>query len=129
MLAPIPVTLDNSWGLDHGDPDDPHSAQAYTEKALLAALKGRYREADGYIPLREGRSLSLQLLCGAPYIALQGRSEEAMKWLTLWANGFHPSYPTYVRERFLDRIRQYGPFMQFMTDMKRRCERYRREFG
>jgi long-chain acyl-CoA synthetase len=41
----------------------------------------------------------------------------------------NPSYPTYVRDGYLDTIRQYGPFKQFMADMKTRWERYRREFG
>jgi TolB-like protein len=117
--------------LERGDPYDPSSAQAYIVKALIPALQGRYREAEGQIPalLEKARAYPFLYHVVARIYALQGKNEEAMRWLLVWANGFHPSYPTYLRDPFLDRIRQYGPFVQFMADMKKRWERYRREFG
>jgi serine/threonine protein kinase len=116
--------------VSRGDLGDPSSVEAYTVKALLPALQGRYREAEGHIPaLLEKASAYpyLYYVVGRIY-ALQGKNEEAMKWLAFWAK-FQPDYPMYVRDPFLERIRQYGPFVQFMADMKRRWERYRREFG
>jgi serine/threonine protein kinase len=117
--------------VSRGDPYEPSSVQAYTVKALLPALQGRYREAERHIPalLEKARAYPYLYYVVARIYALQGKNEEAMKWLTLWANRFSPSYPSYVRDAFLDRIRQYGPFVQFMANMKRLWERYRREFG
>jgi tetratricopeptide (TPR) repeat protein len=117
--------------LERGDPYDPSSAQAYIAKALIPALQGRYREAEGHIPalLDKARAYPFLYYVVARIYALQGKSDQAMKWLTLWANGLCPCYPMYVRDRYLDRIRQYGPFVQFMADLKKLRDRYRREFG
>jgi len=117
--------------LSRGDPYGASSLQAYTVKALLPALQGRYREAEEHIPvlLEKARTFPYLYYVVARTYALEGKQEEAMEWLTLWANRFFPSYPSLVRDRLLDRIRQYGPFVQFMADMKRLWERYRREFG
>jgi hypothetical protein len=117
--------------LGRDGPYDPSSVQAYIVKALIPALQGRYREAEGHIPalVAKARAYPFLYYVVARIYALQGKSEETMKWLTLWANGFAPCYPMYVRDGYLDRIRHYEPFVQFMADMKRRCERYRREFG
>jgi tetratricopeptide (TPR) repeat protein len=117
--------------LERDGPYEPSSVQAYIVKALMPALQGRYREAEGQIPalLEKARAYPYLYYVVARIYALQGKGEQAMKWLTLRVNGHHQNYPAYVRDRFLDRIRQYGPFVEFMADMKRRCERYRREFG
>ena len=107
-------------------------ASSMVLKALIPALKGRYGEAEGHIPAlleKAARGGIHNYHVVVRIYALEGKNEEAMKWLTLWANGFFPSYPLYLRDPYLDRIRQYGPFVQFMADMKRRWERYRREFG
>jgi acyl-CoA synthetase (AMP-forming)/AMP-acid ligase II len=76
--------------LERDDPYDPSSAQAYIVKALIPALQGRYREAEGHIPalLEKARAYPFLYHVVARIYALQGKSEEAMKWLTLWANGF-----------------------------------------
>jgi serine/threonine protein kinase len=114
------------------DLNQPTSIEAYTVKALLPAIQGHYREAEGQIPalLKKAPAVYPYLYYVVARIyALQGKNEEAMKWLTPWANSHGQSYPAYVRDPFLDRMRQYGPFVQFMAEMKRRWERYRREFG
>jgi eukaryotic-like serine/threonine-protein kinase len=117
--------------VSRGDLVDPTSVQAYIVRALLPALQGHYSEAEAHIPalIEKARAYPYLYYVVARIYALQGKNEEAMKWLLLWANGFCPCYPAYVRDPFLERIRQYGPFVQFMADMKRRWERYRREFG
>jgi serine/threonine protein kinase len=117
--------------VSRGDPYEPSSVQAYIVKALLPALQGRYREAEGHILalLEKARAYPNLYYVVARVYALEGKNEEAMKWLAPWANSHGQSYPAYVRDPFLDRMRQYGPFVQFMADLKRRWERYRREFG
>jgi serine/threonine protein kinase len=117
--------------VSRGDLDDPDSVQAYIVKALLPALQGHYGEAEAHIPalIEKARAYPYLYYVVARIYALQGKNEQAMKWLMLWAKGFNPNYPAYIRDSYLVRIRQYGPFVQFMADMKKLWERYRREFG
>ena len=117
--------------VSRGDLDEPSSVQAYTVRALIPALRGHYHEAEGHIPalLKKARAYPYLYYVVARIYALQGKNAEAMEWLTRWANGFSPSYPAYVRDPLLDRLRQYGPFVQFMADMKRLWKQYQREFG
>jgi tetratricopeptide (TPR) repeat protein len=117
--------------LSLGDPYEPSSVQAFTVKALLPALQGRYREAEEQVPalLEKARAYPYLYIVVARIYAVQGKSEEALKWLAFLATKFSPSYPHYLRDPFLDRIRQYGPFVRFMAEVKRMWDQYRREFG
>jgi TolB-like protein len=105
--------------------------QAYIAAALIPALQGRYREAEDQIPvlLKNARGYVILYYVVARVYALAGKNEEAIKWLKHWAERFHPSYPNYARDPFLDRLRDYKPFVEFMADMKDRWRRYQREFG
>ncbi len=59
--------------------------------------------------------------------ALEGKTGEAVKWLReTVATGFQP-YPLFERDAYLNRIRQTPEFIQFMTEMKERNEKYRHE--
>lgn len=61
--------------------------------------------------------------------ALGGNSKEALKWLRITVNEGFPCYTLFARDSFLDPIRKDPAFIQFMTEMKTRCDGYRREFG
>jgi tetratricopeptide (TPR) repeat protein len=113
-------------------PDDPPLPH---KRALLLALKGDFRGAEAEIPsilskhpAKDPRyhHAAYDIAC---IYALQGKSEEALKWLRdAAANGF-PCYPLFERDAYLNRIRQALEFIQFMTEMKAQNERYQREFG
>ena len=112
--------------------DDAELPQA---KAMLFALKGDFRAAEAEIPIILGKHpVKDPIYHHAAYdiarvFALEGRSVEAVKWLREAATtGFQP-YPTFLRDAYLNRIRQAPEFIQFMVEMKTSWEGYRREFG
>jgi TolB-like protein/tRNA A-37 threonylcarbamoyl transferase component Bud32 len=113
-------------------PDDsrlPH------KKALLLALKGDFRAAEAEIPLILSKHPAKDPLYHhavydlARIYALEGKSDEAVKWLREAATTGLPCYLLFERDIYLDRIRQAPAFIQFMTEMKTQNEKYRREFG
>lgn len=114
------------------EPDNQFLPQA---KALLFALKGDFRSAEAEIP----SILNKHPIKGPPYhhatydiacvYALEGKSEEAVKWLKETAATGFPCYPLFERDAYLNRIRQAPEFIQFMAEMKAQNERYRSEFG
>jgi thioredoxin-like negative regulator of GroEL len=102
---------------------------------LLLALKGDFRAAEAEIPnVLSKHSAKDPRYHHAAYdiaciYALQGKKDEAIKWLRdAAANGF-PCYPLFERDPNLNRIRQAPEFIQFMTEMKAQNEKYRREFS
>jgi serine/threonine protein kinase len=119
--------------LDQGDREvgDGTTCQAYTVKALIPALQGHYQEAEGQIPALLAKAKAWPILYNvvARVYALQGKNEDAMKWLRIWAENHNPSYPAYARDPFLARLRTYPPFIRFLADMKERWKHYRRAFG
>jgi hypothetical protein len=94
-------------------------------------LQSHYREAEAQIPalLAKAKAWPFLYHVVARVYALQGKNEDAMKWLRIWAENHHPSYPAYTRDPFLARLRTYPPFIRFLEDMKERWKRYRRAFG
>jgi TolB-like protein len=104
-------------------------------KALLLALKGDFRAAESEIPIILSKHpVKDPLYHHAAYdiaciYALEGKSAEAVKWLRESAvTGFH-LYPRYVRDVYLDHIRQAPEFIRFLADMKAENDRYRHEFS
>jgi TolB-like protein len=104
-------------------------------QALLFALRGDFRAAEAQVPLVLANHQQKDPLYHhdaydiACVYALEGNSAKAVKWLresAVW--GFH-LYPRYVRDPFLDRIRQSPEFTQFLAEMKAENDRYRREFS
>ncbi|MFN2454344.1 MAG: protein kinase [Pyrinomonadaceae bacterium] len=103
-------------------------------RALLFALKGDFRSAEAEIPAILGKfpvkepnyhHAAYDIAC---IYALEGKTDEAVKWLReAVATGFQP-YPLFERDAYLNRIRQTPEFIQFMTEMKAQNERYRHEF-
>lgn len=101
------------------------------KKAILYALKGDFRAAEQQIPdiLAEFPSRdpehhhsTYDVAC---IYALEGKSQESVKWLTETASTGFPSYPLFERDQFLNRIRQQPEFIQFMSQMKVLNERLR----
>jgi serine/threonine-protein kinase len=105
------------------------------KKALLFALKGDFRAAEAEIP----SILSLHPVKDPFYhhaaydiaciYALEGKSDEAVKWLREAVATGYSVYPLFERDAYLNRIRQAPEFIQFMAEMKAQNERYRREFA
>jgi serine/threonine protein kinase/tetratricopeptide (TPR) repeat protein len=111
--------------------DDPYLPN---EKALLFALKGEFHAAEAQIRLVLGEfpvkdpEYHHQTYDVACVYAMEGKSEEAVKWLNETAATGFPSYPLFQRDPYLNRIRQSQDFVQFITHQKELNEKFRSEF-
>ena len=114
---------------------NPDDLEVLRQKALLFALKGDFHSAEALIPsiLSKHPLKDLNYHHAAYDIAciygLEGKSDEAIKWLREAAATGFPCYPLFERDAFLNRIRHVPEFIQFIAEMKAQNERYRREFG
>ena len=111
------------------------TAQLGSGEAILSALRGNFEAAERAIPgiLKERpvqnpnyHHATFDIAC---VYALEGKSEEAVKWLQKTADSGYPDYPRFERDPYFDRIRQAPEFIQFMTAMKAEWESYKLEFG
>jgi len=114
---------------------NPNDIELLPKKAMLSALKGDFQSAEAAIPsILSKHPVKDPIYHHAAYdiaciYALEGKSDEAVKWLReAVATGFLP-YPMFERDAYLNRIRQAPEFLQFMVESKARWESYRREFG
>jgi eukaryotic-like serine/threonine-protein kinase len=104
-------------------------------RALLSALKGDFRLAEGAIPsILSGHPVKDPNYHHAAYdiaciYALEGKSVEAVKWLEEAVATGYRCYPLFERDAFLNSIRQAPEFIQFMAEMKAQHDGYRREFS
>jgi DNA-binding winged helix-turn-helix (wHTH) protein/TolB-like protein/Tfp pilus assembly protein PilF len=101
--------------------------------ALLAALEGRYQEAEGAIPsdtheMEKFRDTHHAFYAFASIFALQGKSAEAVPWLRKTVETGMPDYPLFARDPNLARVRASAEFVQFMAELKPRYEAMEREF-
>lgn len=108
--------------------------RARSELALVLALRSKFRDAETRIPAileqsRNNRSYHHITYNIASIYALEGKKDEAIKWLKATAETGMPNYPLFARDPHLDRIRNEPAFIRFMTDLKTRWEGYRRAFG
>jgi len=120
--------------IDEGSQKRPDNTQWVMTQALLFALKGDFAAAEARIPIAlRNHPLhdpiyhhdAYQIAC---VYALEGKSGDAVHWLRESAvNGYH-LYPRYLREVYLNRIRQSPEFIQFLVEMKAENDKYRREF-
>jgi tetratricopeptide (TPR) repeat protein len=103
------------------------------KKALLYALKGDFQAAEKEIPIILGafpakdpeyHHNTYDVAC---IYALEGKSEDAVKWLNETAATGFPSYPLFERDAYLNRIRQSPEFVEFMRRMKELNEKLRSE--
>ncbi|HTG91401.1 MAG TPA: protein kinase [Pyrinomonadaceae bacterium] len=101
------------------------------KKALLYALKGDFHAAENQIPIILGavpakdpeyHHNTYDVAC---IYALEGKSEDAVKWLNETAGTGFPSYPLFERDAYLNRIRQSPEFVEFMKRMKELNEKLR----
>ncbi len=107
--------------------------RARARLALILALRGRLKEAEVAIPpiLEEARNnrayhhVTYDIAC---VYALDGKTDEAVKWLRTTADTGMPNYPLFARDPHLDRIRKEPAFIQFMTELKKRWDGYKQEF-
>lgn len=112
---------------------NPRQVMTQANLALLAALEGKFSEAEAAIPsgteevekFHDGHHASFAY---AQICALQGKSAEAVRWLRAAAEAGMPNYPMFGRDPFLSRIRNSAEFIQFMTDLKARWDAMVREF-
>jgi adenylate cyclase len=116
------------------DKSDANDRYLPNKKALLFALKGDFRSAEEQIPLILGQvptkdpeyhHNTYDVAC---VYALEGKSSDAVKWLSETAATGFPSYPLFERDPYLNRIRQAPEFVQFMARMKELNEKFRKEF-
>jgi tetratricopeptide (TPR) repeat protein len=110
-------------------------AELLAKSALLLALRGNFRAAEGTIP-----SILSRHPVKDPYYhhdaydiacvyALGNKPVEAVKWLREAAATGFQCYHRFERDAHLDRIKRTPEFIQFMAEMKAQYERYRREFA
>ena len=112
----------------------PGDLRARSALALISALRGRFQEAEAKIPdilkeSRNNRSYHHITYNIAAVYALEGKTDEAVRWLRTTAETGMPNYPLFARDSHLDRIRKEPAFIQFMTELKTRWESYRGELG
>ncbi len=119
--------------LEAGKARDPKNALAPAYLVVLAALNGRFQEAEAGIPAEPGELVKLieshhTFYAWASAYALAGKSAEAVCWLRFAYDGGMRNYPMYVRDPFLNRIRSTREFVAFMAEVKPRFEAMEREF-
>ncbi len=106
---------------------------ALSDRALLLGLRGKFREAQAFIPeIEKGknfRSYHHTAYNIASVYALQGNGPVAADWLRRVAEKGMPNYPMFARDPHLDRIRKDPAFVQFMAELRPRWESRQREFG
>jgi tetratricopeptide (TPR) repeat protein len=108
--------------------------RARARLALIFALRGKFQEAEAAIPpildqARNNRAYHHVTYDIACVYALDGKTDETVKWLRTTADTGMPNYPLFARDPHLDQIRKEPTFIQFMTELRTRWEGYQREFG
>jgi eukaryotic-like serine/threonine-protein kinase len=101
--------------------------------ALVLALKGQRQNAEAAIPaiLQQARNnrayhhITYNIAC---VNALEGKTDEAVKWLQMTAETGMPNYPLFVRDPHLNRIRKETAFIQFMAELQPRWEGLKKAF-
>ena len=111
----------------------PGDLRARGEIALILALKGKSKEAEARIPAileqaKNNRAYHHITYDIASVYALGGKADEAVKWLRRTAETGMPNYPLFERDPHLDRIRNELAFIQFMAELKKIWDDYKREF-
>ncbi|MEP6947127.1 MAG: winged helix-turn-helix domain-containing protein [Acidobacteriota bacterium] len=113
----------------------PNNPELPDNKALLSALRGDLSAAEAAIPeILNNRARSHLAYHHATYdvaciYALEGKSDEAVKWLKVTAATGFPNYPLFERDAYLDRIRQSPAFAEFIAGQKALWQQHKQEFG
>ena len=101
--------------------------------ALVLALKGQRKNAEAAIPaiLQQARNnrayhhITYNIAC---VYALEGKTDEAVRWLQTTAETGMPNYPLFVRDPHLNRIRKETAFIKFMAELQPRWEGLKKAF-
>ena len=101
--------------------------------ALVWALKGKPRDAEAAIPAilqqaqnnRAYHHITYNVAC---VFAVEGKTDEAVRWLRATADTGMPNFPLFERDPHLNRIRKEPAFIQFMTELKGRWLRFKQQF-
>jgi TolB-like protein len=110
------------------------NAQIRSYRAILFALKGNFQAAENEIPgiLEKApiqnpnyHHITFNIAC---IFALEGKTEEAVKWLRKSAETGYPCYPRFQSDPYFDRIRQQPEFIQFIAELKADFDTYKAEF-
>ena len=102
------------------------------QKIVLLALQGNHDEAQAaglmFIEnVRKNRGYHHYAYNIARVYALDGKSEQAIKWLRVTVTEGFPCYPLFERDPYLDPIRNTPEFARFLGEMKEQREIYVRE--
>lgn len=113
--------------------DIPGDLRARARLSLIMALRGKFADAEAAIPsilqqAKNNRAYHHIIYDLACVYALAGKTDEAIKWLRTTAETGMPNYPLFARDPHLDRIRKEPAFIQFMNELKKQWEGYKREF-
>ncbi|HJX89304.1 MAG TPA: protein kinase [Pyrinomonadaceae bacterium] len=121
--------------LDETEAKHPEDEELPEMWGVFFALKGDFRSAEAKIPEVLNRHpikgpvyhhASYDIAC---IYAMEGKADEAVKWLKETAATGFPCYPLFARDPFLNRIRQSAAFVDFMNESKVKWEASRKEFG
>ncbi|MBL8189034.1 MAG: protein kinase [Acidobacteria bacterium] len=100
--------------------------------ALSLALQGKFQEAEALIPVilenarvNPGYHHFTHII--TRIYALEGKREEAVRWLRMTAREGYPNYLAFQRDPYLEDIRNHPAFVQLMEELKTRWEHCRRE--
>ena len=101
--------------------------------ALVLALTGKHQNAEAAIPAileqahnnRAYHHVTYNIAC---VYALEGKTDEAVKWLRTTAENGMPNYPLFARDSHLERIRKEPAFSQFTSELKARWEGFKQQF-
>jgi serine/threonine protein kinase/TolB-like protein/Flp pilus assembly protein TadD len=124
---------DAGRAINEGIARNPNDMNMRSARARLLALKGEFQQAETEIaPLiasyKNDRAYHHFTYDAAAIHALAGKSQTAIEFLKQTVEAGMPNYPLFARDPHLDRIRKEPAFIQFMSDLKTRWDRYQREF-
>ena len=120
--------------IDKHAAQDPEDKYVYENRSLLAAYKGNFQEAEKQLSVFKSKldrrvpSYHHDAYDVGCIYAVMGRTAESVSWLREAATTGFTGYPTFERDRFLDRVRQTPEFIQFMSEMKELYEKRLGEF-
>ena len=108
----------------------PEDAWAQAELALLRALQGRPRDAQTLVAralstVRKNRGYHHVTYTFARVYALQGRADEAARWLDETIAWGFPCYPMFSTDSFLDPVRAAPRVQAVLARLKTDWEGYR----